>query len=104
MPPPYLAGSSGSVQFDDLEPGRYWVRVTAQNHREDRSKVRRRIVISSDPSFCTAHLINGGVSVEAGRAAIEFAGDGPAERFSCSLDRGEEFTCMHCKLISSCKA
>ncbi len=70
--------------------------MAAENFKEDRVKVRRRIVISSDPSFCTAHLINGGVSVEEGMAVVEFAGIGPAEGFTCTLDRGEAFTCECC--------
>lgn len=87
-------GSSGRVRFSDLEPGTYWLRVAATNYNGDRAIDRRRILISSDPSFCTAHLINGGVTVEGGgTATVEFTGDGPVERFSCSLDRGEAFTC-----------
>lgn len=74
--------------------------MAATNHREDRAIDRRRIVISSDPTFCTAHLINDGVTVEGGGAMVEFVGDGPTDVFSCSLDREEAFTCEYvCKVI-----
>ena len=89
----YTTGSSGSVVFTDLEPGRYWLRISATNYGGDRDIVRRKMEISSDPSFCTAHLINNGVTVEDGRAIVEFAGDGPAEAYVCSLDREKAFPC-----------
>jgi len=56
---------------------------------------RRRFEISSDPSFCTTHLINGGVTVRGNTATVEFAGMGPAETFSCRLDTDLAFACMN---------
>jgi len=87
--------SSGSVSFTNLAPGRYVLRVAATNSKEDRVIERRRFEISSDPSFCTTHLINGGVTVRGNTATVEFAGTGPAEMFSCKLDTEPAFACMY---------
>ena len=87
------SGSSGNVSFTDLAPGRYVLRVAATNSREDRTIERRRFEISSDPSFCTTHLINGGVTVSGDMATVEFAGTGPAETFRCKLDTEPAFAC-----------
>ena len=87
-------GSSGNVVFTDLEPGRYVLRVAAVNSKEDRAIERRSFEITSDPSFCTVHLINNGVTVsDGGGATVEFTGTGPAEGFSCRLDREKAFNC-----------
>jgi len=87
------SGSSGSVSFTDLAPGRYVLRVAATNSKEDRAIERRRFEISSDPSFCTTHLINGAIRVRGNTATVEFAGTGPAEMFSCRLDTEPAFVC-----------
>ena len=87
------SGSSGNVTFTDLAPGRYVLRVAATNSREDRAIERRSFEITSDPSFCTTHLINGGVTVSEGTATVEFAGTGPAETFRCKLDTEPAFAC-----------
>jgi len=97
--PPH-SGSSGSVSFTDLAPGRYVLRVAATNSKEDRAIERRRFEISSDPSFCTTHLINGGVTVRGNTATVEFAGTGAAEMFSCRLDTGPAFACTYQMHIS----
>ena len=90
--PPH-SGSSGSVSFTDLAPGRYVLQVAATNSEEDWVIERRRFEISSDPSFCTTHLINGGVTVRGSTVTVEFAGTGPAEMFSCRLDTEPAFVC-----------
>ena len=87
------SGSSGNVSFTDLAPGKYVLRVAATNSREDRAIERRSFEISSDPSFCTTHLINGGVTVSGDIATVEFAGTGPAETFRCKLDTEPAFAC-----------
>ena len=87
------SGSSGNVSFTDLAPGKYVLRVAATNSREDRAIERRSFEISSDPSFCTTHLINGGVTVSEDMATVEFAGTGPAETFRCKLDTEPAFAC-----------
>ena len=87
------SGSSGNVSFTDLAPGKYVLRVAATNSREDRAIERRRFEISSDPSFCTTHLINEGVTVSGDTATVEFAGIGPAETFRCKLDTEPAFAC-----------
>ena len=97
--PPH-SGSSGSVSFTDLAPGRYVLRVAATNSKEDRVIERRRFEISSDPSFCTTHLINGGVTVWGNTATVEFAGTGPAEMFNCRLDTKPAFACTYQMHIS----
>ena len=89
----FHSGSSGNVSFTDLAPGKYVLRVAAINSREDRAIERRRFEISSDPSFCTTHLINGGVTVSGDMATVEFAGTGPAETFRCKLDTEPAFKC-----------
>ena len=93
--PPH-SGSSGSVSFTGLAPGKYVLRVAATNSKEDRVIERRRFEISSDPSFCTTHLINGGITVRGNTATVEFAGTGPAEMFRCRLDANTAFTCKYC--------
>ena len=93
--PPH-SGSSGSVSFTGLAPGKYVLRVAATNSKEDRVIERRRFEISSDPSFCTTHLINGGVTVRGSTVTVEFAGTGPAEMFRCRLDANTAFTCKYC--------
>ena len=90
---PSHSGSSGSVSFTDLDPGRYVLRVAAANSKEDRAIERRRFEISSDPSFCTTHLINGGVTVRGDTATVEFAEMGPTEMFRCRLDTEPAFVC-----------
>ena len=92
---PSHSGSSGSVSFTDLAPGRYVLRVAAANSKEDRVIERRRFEISSDPSFCTTHLINTGVTVRGDTATVEFTGTGPAETFRCRLDAEPAFTCTY---------
>ena len=87
------SGSSENVSFTDLAPGKYVLRVAATNSKEDRAIERRRFEISSDPSFCTTHLINGGVTVSGDMATVEFAGTGPAETFRCKLDTKPAFAC-----------
>ena len=74
------------------------LQVTATNSREERAIVRRRLEISSDPSFCTIHLINRGAMVSRDIATVEFAGTGLAKSFSCKLDTKPPFAC---KLICS---
>ena len=67
--------------------------MAATNSREDRAIERRSFEITSDPSFCTTHLINGGVTVRGDTATVEFAGTGPAETFRCKLDTEPAFAC-----------
>ena len=96
---PSHSGSSGSVSFTDLAPGRYVLRVAAANSKEDRVIERRRFEISSDPSFCTTHLINGGVTVRGDTATVEFAEMGPAEMFRCRLDTEPAFACKYSNVL-----
>ena len=95
---PSRPGSSGSVSFTDLAPGRYVLRVAATNSKEDRAIERRRFEISSDPSFCTTHLINRGVTVTGDTATVDFTGTGPAETFRCRLDTEPAFACKFSNL------
>ena len=70
------------------------LQVAANNSREDRAIERRSFEVTSDSSFCTTHLINGGVTVRGDTATVEFAGTGPAETFRCKLDTEPAFACM----------
>ena len=100
IPNPHCSGSSGSVSFTDLDPGQYVLQVTATNSREDRAIERRRLEISSDPSFCTIHLINRGAVVSGDIATVEFAGTGLANSFSCKLDTKPPFACkLSCSFL-----
>ena len=99
---PSHSGSSGSVSFTDLAPGRYVLRVAAANSKEDRAIERRRFEISSDPSFCTTHLINGGVTVRGDTATVEFTGTGPTETFRCRLDTEPAFVCKYSNVLPLC--
>ena len=89
----FLTGSSGSIVYSDLDPGRYFIRVQASNAKEDRAIMRRNFEITQDPEYCTVHLINDGITVSENTVTVEFTGVGPAESFDCQLDRGTHFEC-----------
>ena len=88
-------GSSGHVSFSGLQPGLYVLRVHAFNSRADVRKIKREFVITSNPSYCSAVLINRGVvlSQNSSIATVEVKVYGPALQVSCRLDGGEEFSC-----------
>lgn len=95
---PTCIGSSGSVRYTDLEPGRYTLRVAAGERREEKGIERRKFEIPSDDTFCTTHLINEGVIVGfGGQVTVEFSSVGPAVEFMCRLDGQEQFSCMYQK-------
>ena len=92
--PPCVAGSSGSVNYTNLDPGRYSLRVEAGKNRDERGIERRFFEIPADVNYCTTHLINEGVTVGFGGAVtVEFASVGPATEFMCRLDRQTPFPC-----------
>lgn len=89
-------GSSGSVRYTNLEPGRYTLRVAAGESRAERGIERRNFEIPPDNTYCTTHLINEGVSVGfGGQVTVEFASVGPVEEFMCRLDSQEQFSCEY---------
>ena len=73
--------------------------IAAANPGGDSDRERREFEISSDPSFCTAHLVNDGVTVNGEETVIEFAGNAPAKAFFCALDRSTTFHCKNAALI-----
>ena len=92
-------GSSGHVEYSDLAPGRYILRIAAINYKkEDRAITRRRFEIPPNPNVCLLHLVDSGLVVDtkAGNATVDFDGVGPVESFLCSLNGGNPVTCMHC--------
>ena len=90
-----LTGASGRVVFTNLPPRRYTLRVKAQNVDEPHAIIRRRLQISSDPQFCTLHLINSGITVDSTQktAVLEFVKNGPVMYFNCTLDMQTPFQC-----------
>ena len=53
----------------------------------DSASASRRVRLDPDPLACSAHLINRGLGFRSGGVVVaEFAGVGPAERFTCTLD------------------
>lgn len=96
------AGSSGSVVYSDLSPGRYILRIAAVNYKkEDRAIVRRRFEVPPSPNVCLLHLVNDGLVVDArsSNVTIDFDSVGPVESFLCVLDGGEA---VLCKLTCIC--
>ena len=70
--------------------------MTAINYKkEDRAIVRRRFEVPPSSDFCTLHLVDNGVEVEAitGNVTIDFDGVGPVEGFQCSLDKAQYSPC-----------
>ena len=93
---PHFIGSSGSVVYSDLSPGRYTLRIAAINFKkEDRAIVRRRFEVPPSADICLMHLINDGVVVDesSGNVTIDFDGVGPVESFLCALDGGDTVLC-----------
>ena len=88
-----LAGSSGHVVFDSLNSTLYSLRVVATNRHPDKVFIKRKINVTSDPDYCTLHLINGGVTVSGDTARVEFAGSGPATGYLCRLDKMDPYQC-----------
>ena len=68
--------------------------MKAQNEVLDRKLILRSFEITDDPKRCTVHLINTGVSVEGDVVTVEFASNGPVQKFSCNLDREDYYDCM----------
>ena len=67
--------------------------MSAINNRTDEVKTRRRFEISDDPTYCTTHLINDGVTVDGDNVTVEFAGIGSAASHVCKLDSRDSFIC-----------
>ena len=57
--------------------------------------MRRRFEVPPSSNFCTLHLVDDGVEVEAitGNVTIDFDGVGPVEGFQCSLDKAQYSPC-----------
>ena len=103
----FSIGSSGSVVYSDLSPGRYVLRIAAINYKkEDRAIVRRRFEVPSSPRICLLHLVNDGLVVNerSSNVSITFDGVGPVDGFLCSLDGGETVPCKsHTLVLGACK-
>ena len=90
-----MTGSSQKVTFSGLQPGFYILRIHAHNSKADKITVRRGVVVTSDPTFCSLVLINRGVVLgeDGSSATVEFKAHGPPVQHSCVLDNGEIFDC-----------
>ena len=94
------AGSSGRVEFTNLLPSDFTLRVVAldpfisdRNNPDRRALARNRLWVHGDDVFCVALLKNGGVSVNQNTMTIEFYSTGNPTGFLCSFNRGEFFDC-----------
>ncbi len=88
-----LAGSNGSVFFESLAHGGHVFRVVAEESKEDKEVLRRKVTVPVGPDSCVIYLINAGVTTTAiGNATVEFMGTGPVEETTCRLD-GYTFPC-----------
>ncbi len=99
-----IAGSSGSVVYPDLSPGRYTLRIAAINFKkEDRAILRRRFEVPPAANVCLLHLVDEGLAVDArsGNVTVDFGAVGPVEGFLCFLDGAEAVTC-ECSFLSDC--
>ena len=75
--------------FSGLKTGLYALKVHAYNRRVDVATVKRGFVMTSDPTYCSAVLVNRGVThSEDGGVVVEFQLYGPATHVLCSLDGG----------------
>ena len=90
------AGSSGHVMFSSLKPDVYTLRVVATNRHPDKEFIKRHLEITDDPERCILHFINSGVTVTDGVATVEFASQGPAQRYNCYLDKMHSYECKCC--------
>ena len=90
----FFPGANHRAEFSNLDPGAYTFRVEAKNRVPDRELLRRSFEVTDDHKRCTVHLINTGVSVEGDVVTVEFASNGPVQKFSCNLDRGDYYDCM----------
>ena len=100
-----LSGSSGTVVYSDLPPGRYTLRIAAINYKkEDRAIVRRRFEVPPTEKVCLLHLVNDGIVVgtegNSGNVTVNFDGVGPVQSFLCALDGAEPVTCK--ELVAMC--
>lgn len=87
-------GSSGQVSFPNLDDGHYSLRLVARAGTSERTVVRRILTVNTDGSACGAHLINDGVTVNGGRATVEFSSSGlQVSEFQCSLDNAPPDIC-----------
>ena len=98
----FFAGANRHAEFSNLDPGAYTFRVKAQNQVHDRELLRRSFEITVDPKWCTVHLINTGVSVKGDVVTVEFASNGPVQKFSCKLDREDYYDCMLIQVLFMC--
>ncbi len=91
----YFKGSSGQFSIGDLADGSHILRLVARAaNRTERASVSRRLTVSTGGTACGAHLLNDGVSVNGGRATIEFSSSGlPVSDFQCSLDNAPLESC-----------
>ena len=91
-----VIGSSGQVSIPAIPDGCHILRVVARSGEgSERAEVSRRLTVSTEgTTACGAHLLNDGVSVNGGRATIQFSSSGiPVSGFMCSLDNAPLESC-----------
>ena len=86
---------SGSMTFNDMDPGVYTLKVMASDSRtKETARVERFFEISDHPDFCGLHLINDGLTVTGSSIHVQFAGvPSTIKTFRCKLDNKPGFDC-----------
>ena len=82
-------GTNGNAIFTNIrQKGTHYVKATVVTGRGS-VKIERKVRVNPDPTACSVHLINRGVSIAetgGGRATAEFVGVGPIDSFRCVLN------------------
>ena len=83
------------MNFKDIEPGVYTLKVTASNSvTGEATKVERFFELSHHPDFCGLHLVNDGLTVRGNSIHVQFAGvPSTIQTFRCKLDNMSGFDC-----------
>lgn len=67
--------------------------MVAENSKQDRVVLRRKVKVPSAPNSCAVYHINGDISVKGRNATIQFVGTGPVEKFVCKCDSASREEC-----------
>ena len=90
----FLIGSSGTIQFAELEPHFYTIRIVAENGRDDRGTLRVRVRVPVSSSHCGVNLINKQWVQEGANVTLWFETFGPVDTVKCQANSREE-TCKY---------
>ena len=90
----FLTGSSGTIQFAQLSPGFYTIRIVAENGRSDRGTLRVRVRVPESSDHCAVNLINQQWMQEGANVTMWFETLGPVKNVKCEANNMAK-TCKH---------